>query len=193
MRLVGHPDDLLILIMKDNPNVADALLVSSNIKAQLEPYQAAALLTLAAKYDGGDILEIGTFVGYSASLMAQAAPNATITTLNPAVHEAMVARQSLFPYPNVTVIEQKSWDYLRTYAGPHLDMIFVDGDHKRVEKDLPWWSWLNSGGLMLFHDYTPHSSPHVCHAVDSMSELLRKEPDVLLVDTNDVGMAGFIK
>lgn len=193
MRLVGHPDDLLASILRECPEAANALTVSSNIRAQLEMYQGAALFALASSYNGGNILEIGTFVGYSTSLIAQAAPDAIITTLNPAIHEATGARQSLSSYRNVTVIEQKSWDYLKTYAGPYLNMIFVDGDHKRVERDLPWWNWVVDGGLILFHDYTPHSSPHVCHGVDGMSELLGREPDVLLIDINDVGMAGFIK
>ena len=193
MILTGHENDLLKGLLRDYPDAIDALAKSGHIKGQLKLYQAAALYALARRYDKGNILEIGTLVGYSSSLIAQAAPNGTITTLNPTTHEAKEARKNLVQYGNVTVIEQKSWDYLNKYTGPLLDMIFVDGDHVRVEKDLPWWSWLKRGGLMLFHDYTEHCSPHVCRAVDGMSEILGKGPDVLLIDTDDVGMAGFIK
>lgn len=176
--------------MKQCPEAAQALKNSAHIRGQLEPYQAAALFALARKHDGGNILEIGTLIGYSASLIAQAAPNAEIATLNSAAHEIEAARHNLAEWPNVQVIQAISWDYLESYVGPMLNMVFVDGDHKRVARDVPWWDWVAEGGLMLFHDYSPEKCPPVYAAVNGLAEALGRGPDVLLMDDQGVGMAG---
>jgi hypothetical protein len=47
------------------------------------------------------------------------------------------------------------------------------------------------GGLMLFHDYTPNNSPHVVAAVNELGIKLGREPDVSIIDKDNVGMAGF--
>ena len=190
MNLQGTPRFLLKAILTFCPKAQQALENSAHIKSQLLPYQAAALYILARSHNGGNFLEIGTFVGYSASLMAQAAPDAQIITLNPAEHEVREARVNLKQWPNVEVIQTKSWDYLESYDGPFLDFIFVDGDHKRIEKDLPWWDWVAEGGLMLFHDYSPKECPPVYNAV---SKFFKNSPDILLVDTEGIGMVGFVK
>jgi len=157
----------------------------------MEPFQVAALFALAAQYNGGNILEIGTFIGHSASIMAQAAPEAKIITLNHAAHEVEEAVRNLREWPNIEVVQALSWDYLDTYGNPMLDMVFVDGDHKRVVRDLPWWGWLEKDGLMLFHDYSPKLCPPVYNAVNRLGEMLGREPDVMVMDDEGRGMAGF--
>jgi predicted O-methyltransferase YrrM len=117
MILTGSADEIMAQIAQDAPGVDEALdRIDSRIarkpKREVERYQAAALYALAQQYDGGRILEIGTAVGYSAATMAEAAPHAAITTLNPNAAEAAIARVNLSPYPNVKVVEARSVDYL---------------------------------------------------------------------------------
>ena len=90
-----------------------------------------------------------------------------------------------------------SWSYLAGYKGPAFDVVFVDGDHKQVARDLPWFNWIHPGGLMLFHDYSPAESTHACppvyDVVNARAIRLGRELDVLLVDDTLAGIAGFYK
>jgi predicted O-methyltransferase YrrM len=166
-------------------------------KREIEPFQAAAMYALTKPYnfEGAQILEIGTAYGYSSAVMAEAAPLAKITTLNPQAHEVEAARAALIDYPNVQVIQEKSWDYLSTVKDKGFDLIFIDGDHKRVKADIPFWELLNPGGLLLFHDYAPAGSrrecPPVYEAVNEFAESLGRDLDVLVMDDDQIGLAGF--
>jgi len=98
----------------------------------------------------------------------------------------------------VRLVPARSWDYLAAYAGPELDLVFVDGDHGLVVRDLPWFNWLRLNGLLLFHDYTPASSGKrpcapVYETVRVFGDMLGREPDVLVVDDQGDGMAGFYR
>ena len=171
------------------------------LKREIWQYQAMALYILAKQYnhESANILEIGTAWGYSAAVMSRAAPEADIVTLNPKWAEVERAQIHLRNYKNVQIVQQYSWNYLDEYMGPELDMVFVDGDHKQVIRDLPWFNWLKVGGLMLFHDYSPPGAGKrpcrpVYEEVNRMKEQLgRKEFDVLVVDKIEVGMAGFYR
>jgi predicted O-methyltransferase YrrM len=162
------------------------------------PWQSAVLYALARQYNrpGVDILEIGTALGYSAAMMAEASPEAQITTLNPKSVEVPQARKNLKPYRNVTVIQEKSWDYYER-TNETYDLVFVDGDHGQVERDLVWWDRVRAGGLFLFHDYSPDGTKRPCQpvydAVNKFSERTGQLLGVLTVDEQGVGMAGFYK
>lgn len=178
------------------PRARAAMLKSGHIKAQLLPYQAMALYTLAERYnvDKARILEIGTGLGYSASVIAQAAPKAQIITLNTSKDEVEVARKYLVNYANVFVANIASWDYLKDFnGGPLFDMIFVDGDHKHVRRDMPWFNVLKPGGLMLFHDYSIMTSTDVYNTVNQFMSQLGRQLDVNIVDMDKIGMAGLFK
>lgn len=168
-------------------------------RREIIDYQAMLLYCLAKDYDfeGANFLEIGTFWGFSAAMMAMAAPRANIVTLNPKPWEYEKAVENLRPLGNVRVFCVHSWDYLENYPGPKLDMIFVDGDHKRIEKDLPWWDWVKEGGLFLHHDYSPQESARPCQVVyerlNRFCEEIGQDFDVLVVDDEGVGMAGWRK
>jgi predicted O-methyltransferase YrrM len=195
MKMKDSPEEICQEIVHRHPEAEKALENSRHIKGQLLDWQAVALYCLAARYnrEGANILEIGTLHGFSCSLIAQAVPSAKIITLNPAKHEIPGATANLSHFQNVTIVVEKSWDYLDAYDGPMLDMIFVDGDHKRAAADVAWWGWLERGGLMLFHDYSPAQCPPVYKAVNEMAALLGRQPDVLLMDTDEIGMAGFYR
>ncbi len=201
----GTPDDILDAFAKQHPELPIVLarsraeVKSPKIKREIGPYQAAALYALTKPFDapGARILEIGTAMGYSASVLAQAAPQAHITTLNPRADEADRARLHLATFPNVEVVTAFSWDYLATYDGPPFDVIFVDGDHAQVVRDMPWFNHLKLGGLMIHHDYSPAGSWRACPPVfaclNQTCHVLGRGFDVLVVDDQEVGMAGWYR
>jgi predicted O-methyltransferase YrrM len=170
-------------------------------KREVSPYQAAAIYLLARRYDGGRALEIGTAFGYSCFFIASAMPRAKqIVTLNPSMKEYWHAVKALLPFGNVAVLALESRHYLDVYGdgGAPLDFIFVDGHHEAIGDDLPWFRHLATGGLILFHDYSPEGSwrpcPGVMEAVDEFARRIgRPEPDVLVVDDGGAGMAGFYR
>lgn len=168
-------------------------------RREIYEHQAAALYRLARDRNraGARFLELGTAYGYSAGIMAAAAPLAQIVTLNPHEDEARAARRNLEAARNVAVIVACSWDYLARYTGPEFDLIFVDGDHKQIRRDLPWWNWLAVGGVMVHHDYSPAESarpcPPVYRALNEFSEWLGRAPDVSIIDDGLAGMVGYTK
>lgn len=197
LRLQGTPDDLYLTLAKSEayPRAESR---ASGIKGQLLMWQRALLYNLGRRYDvkGGALLEIGTLFGSSAIILCHAAPRCTLTTLNPAVHEAEQAALNTAPYWQITVKPVKSWDYL-LLDGSAYDMIFVDGDHNAIARDLPWFNRLKVGGLMLFHDYSPKHARVPCYpvydALNDMAAKLGRELDIIAQDTDMVGMAGYYR
>jgi len=77
-------------------------------------------------------------------------------------------------------------------------LIFVDGDHKRITNDLPWWKHVKKWGLICFHDFSPLGSARQCPPVyESVTAWAKKEVgrplDVLVFDNAGVGFAGMYK
>lgn len=204
LQLHGSPQDILDRVADYCPEVYKAL---SRVRSQVAPvkpkrevyeYQAGCLYLLAKQYNfaGARILEIGTALGYSAAIMATAAPLAQIITLNPKTAEVPQARHWLKPWPQVTVVEVRSQDYLPRDHG-EFDLIFVDGDHAHVVDDLPYWRFVRQNGLFLFHDYSPEGSgrpcPPVYTALNDFMVSIHQTMDVLVVDDQAVGLAGFYR
>lgn len=167
-------------------------------RREIERFQAAALYLLVRDEQPKRILEIGTAHGYSAAVMAAAAPDAQIVTLNPDVEEAAVAEANLRALHfggRVGVVRERSQDILSKVGAEMFDVIFVDGDHKAIREDLRWWSHLPDGGWMVFHDFSPVTSwracPPVYVAVNEFGDQLGREADWLCVDDAQVGMAGY--
>lgn len=200
----GTPDEIIASVKEDCPEVNAVLdRVRVNvpfIKREIARYQAAVLYKLARGYDrpGINILDIGTAWGYSAAVMAEAAPLASITTLNqPKPAEYQQAVVHLAGYPNVVAHQIRSWDYYSRDTSNY-SLVLVDGDHGQVERDFVWWTRLVSGGVILFHDYSPNGSGRPCQPVyDALNrwivELGREDFDVRVVDNTGVGMVGLIK
>ena len=203
MIITGTPAIIVDAIAQDHPEVMRVMWkVRERVLFQrraVYEYQAVALYALARRFDRADcnILEIGTAYGFSCSYIAAGAPLASVVTLNPKAAELPSARQALSHYQRVTVVQSLSWDYLANYAGPKLDMIFVDGDHKNVVRDMPWWNHLVVGGLMVFHDYAPAGTPRPCppvyECVNAWGAKLGRPLDVLVKDTGGVGLAGLYR
>lgn len=184
-------------LFSQNQQAVEAIEKAKFIRGQLLPYQALALFHLTQPYNkpGTRVLEIGTFHGYSTAIMAQAMPLAEIITLNPSTTECKTARKNLEQWSNVTVIEAVSWEYLATYdeQDEPFSVIFVDGDHNRIGRDMPWWDHLAHSGLMLFHDYSPLVSGVVYATVNRFVDSLGRQLDIMLMDDDKLGMAGIYK
>lgn len=210
MRVLGLPGGKIIEGIRSMycPEIREILMKVGQdvpyLKRQIAPFQGAALYALARQFDNPDshILEIGTAWGYSAAILSLAAPQATVVTLNPKDHEMDRAEKHLEGYENIEFVRVRSWDYLWNYSEPEPDMVWIDGDHARILRDLPWFNLLKVGGLILFHDYAPPDSARPCsvvyYAIQMFGTLLGKtpggrDPDVLIIDNQKVGMAGFYR
>lgn len=167
-------------------------------KREIWDYQAALVYIMAEQYNkpGAQIVEIGTCWGWSAYVMTKAAPQAHIKTCTPNPNHFKLAQSYLKGLP-IEVLETESQIWLEKYTGPILDMLFIDGDHGRVHEDMPWWNWLKVGGLMLHHDYTPKGAPRqtppVFRELNRFTEYIGRKPDVLMIDDQKIGMAGWYK
>jgi predicted O-methyltransferase YrrM len=163
------------------------------VKQQLLDYQRLALFMLAREQNraGAQILEIGTGHGSSGYLLSRAAPLARITSLTTSAAERFWQREGC---RNIAVRVEASWDYLARNTETW-DLVFVDGDHNRIARDLPWFDHLREGRLLLCHDYSPqHSrSPSgiVYEELNAMAATLGRLFDVRIVDDEKVGMAEF--
>lgn len=202
MRLIGTRDEIkdeLFGLCPDAVHVLTSARMAVTQKTrQIEEFQAAALYVLALPFFRGRALEIGTLYGYSAVILAHALYRGKVVTLNTHAAEVAYAKKRLGPrYRNVSVIRECSWDYLERYEGPWLDFIFVDGDHNRLARDLPWFNWLRIGGLILFHDYSPLGAPRHCPPVfailNDMRDKMGRDFDVQVIDNDRMGMVGFYR
>lgn len=164
--------------------------------------QAMFLAYLVCTYNrpGGRILELGCARGFSAGLMKLAAPLAEVITVEPHQERRRNARANLEgmdirvrPETSVALLELHLAEKRKTMY----DVVFVDGDHKHIRLDLPWYNFVKVGGLFIHHDYSPESSdrpcPPVYEALNEFAEALAHPIDILMEDSSGVGMAAFIK
>ena len=177
------------------PGCKTALAKSEFIGKQILPYQAAAIYSLFKPFNkaGAKILEIGTRLGYSASIIAQACPLAQITTIDSSPVAVKRAIANLKQFTNVTCEYGVSWELLEKKNPSGFAAIFVDGDHRYALKDAPWYNQLMKGGMILFHDYSPYGSMPVVDALYDMSITLERPNDIEVLDTDGIGMAGFYR
>lgn len=171
-------------------------------KRQVWFFQAAALSVLARQYNREDalLLEFGTALGFTATLIAQAAPQAKLVTLNPKrlEYEAAWVVDYCRNIEALMVDSQTYLDWSRT-EGRLFDLIFVDGDHREaaVRSDLGYWDLLRPGGLILFHDYSPPESARpggdVFRLVAEFGQSLGRRPDVSVIDHREVGLVGWYR
>lgn len=196
LNIAGTPDEILAQLRRQFASIPDC---PADLRAQMLPYQLAAVYGLATQYAQPDVtmLEIGTGYGASAFMLARAAPRAFITSLTVNALEANMAQNKLEALGcNVKVIVQPSWDFY-SVVRHSWHLILVDGDHNHVRRDLDWWQRVAPGGLMLFHDFSPAGSPHASPVVYAelikFGESLRRDPDVSIVDNTQTGMVGWYK
>ena len=205
MKLTGSARVISSELRKRGPAVPPAAYPPKGVKREMLDYQLAALYQLAKPYDqlGACFLEIGTGHAGSGFVLAKAAPSAQILSLTMSAGEAAAA-MLLWRKHGLRKIESKvgsSFQLLeRTLYGgdpPRFDLIFVDGDHNAFGRDLPWFNLVRTGGLFVCHVYSPPgcrvASPVVFTGLNMMADKLGRPFDVLIVDDEHIGMAGFFK
>ena len=205
LRITGTREELLGTLVAAFPawtNVERRVrtLVGPPHKKEVWVEQAAAIAMLAAQCNraGANVLEIGANRGFTAGIMKIAAPHARVTTLEPDKLRRRSARQNIGRI-SVSVRPETSTAYLELTADSDVryDLIFVDGDHKHIRADLPWWNRLAVGGLFLHHDYSPPESsrpcPPVWEALNEFAAKMGREPDVLVVDDSGTGLWGMYR
>jgi predicted O-methyltransferase YrrM len=101
------------------------------------------------------ILEIGTAIGFSALLMAQASPDASITTIERNPEMATLARENLAKYDlaqQIEVIEGDAIDVLTNLPGGY-DFAFMDSAKSKYIVFLPEiLNRLSVGGIVVIDD-----------------------------------------
>jgi len=194
--------DLYASIYSELPGVLGRanLIAQGSHNKRVYPYQAACLYHLCKQTPpDANMLELGTYYGYTTAIMALSSPDARITTLEPGLSYPDAVR-NLAKFKNVNCLCVKSRDYLGEYSwimpSRVFDLIFVDGDHNKIGRDLHWWNLLKTGGTILFHDYSPAESNRPCQIVfETLNRFATwlRAPDELIQDENGVGMVAWIK
>lgn len=193
--LEGNPADLCREL------ACEGMPAMPGVKRQVLDYQMMALYRLARPFNHAHarILEIGTGHGGSAYMLAKAAPLAEVLSLTTSDAEAAAAARywASQGFGNVEVRVVCSWDLLARKDHRKWDMVWVDGDHNRIARDMPWFNRLRAGGLLLCHDYSPQDSRSpsgIAYAeLNVMAEKLGRPFDVSIIDDGKVGMAGFYR
>lgn len=102
------------------------------------------------------ILEIGTLTGYSTLWFAQAAPSATIISLEYDPKHAELARENFKKTDyNIQVLEGDAFDLLKEMVEQKVtpfDLIFLDADKDSYPTYLPYLLDLSKAGTMLLSD-----------------------------------------
>ena len=127
------------------------------------PVVAGLLQTLVGASGARRVLEIGTFTGFSALMMAEALPeDGTLITCDQNPKSAEVAREFFAKSPHGHKIELRlgpALDTIRSLTGP-FDFVFIDADHseKAVSKDFYGiYEYVSPDGLIILHDTNPET------------------------------------
>lgn len=113
------------------------------------------------------VLEIGTFRGLTAVLMAQQRPDIKIITIDPHIG---IPSENLYSNPYIVEDNAKKYNVnsqishfpLSSYdynSQEKFDLVFIDGDHsfKWVAHDYHKFEpHVKEGGLIVFHDFGNH-------------------------------------
>jgi len=195
VRVEGSPGSILSFFTGAYPELYMPLQRMHGIKSQVGLHQACALVLLARQFAGKEaaILNIGCAFGYSTACLAEGAPDADIVSLDVAPKRIKLAKKALVRYPNVKVLQIASWDFFLPNAGRLWDMIFVDGCHRAIWKDMPFYNTVRPGGLFMSHDYIPARFPFVVEALDSLKEQFGRLYDVRIYDDRGCGVVGMVR
>jgi caffeoyl-CoA O-methyltransferase len=104
---------------------------------QLSAYEAYMLHWLVRVSGAKRILEIGSFVGYSARWLARALPpDGTLVTLEKHPEHAALVRVHTQDDPRIQAVEAEAMAWLKTYTGTGFDFLFMDGEKRRYNEYL---------------------------------------------------------
>lgn len=145
------------------------------------------LSQLCAREKPKRILEIGTYIGYSASVMLSAC-DATVVTLEKNAENAELARKNLAPFgERVKVETSDAFQYITRDDIGKFDLIFLDGPKAQYINYLPFLKeLLNEGGVLVadnvyFHGLVRQAG-EVKHKLRTIVVNLRKFIDAICLD-----------
>ena len=192
VHIEGPPGGILAFLVNVSPDLYYPLQRMQGIKSQVGLHQACGLILFARQFKGSraSILNVGCAFGYSTACLAEGAPDAKIVSLDVNAKRLEMAKQALLNYPNVRLVKMASWDYLETFPDQRWDMIFVDGCHREIWRDMPFYNQVKPGGLFLSHDYIPSRFPFVVEAMDNLTEQFKRPFDVRIYDDRKCGVVG---
>lgn len=98
------------------------------------------------------ILEIGTFLGYSASVMAEICPRAQILSVEKNENNFLDAQQNLKDYSNIKLFNCDALEFLENNRSLKFDFVFLDGPKGQYVKYLPFLKDMLSYNGVLFAD-----------------------------------------
>ena len=111
-------------------------------------------------------LEIGTHHGHS------------LWSVKDFVATAHAIDHHAFPYPmqldqqsnsRIMFYKAKAEKMAHIFKNHSLDVLFIDGNHRRVTLDFAlYFTKVKKGGLIIFHDYNQQGFPWVTSLVDSL-------------------------
>lgn len=179
--------------------MADQLITETDIPGWSSGNELGLLASLAARVaPGGAIVELGSFAGRTAYIMAKNAPEVTVHCIDPWGHFdiSTVPDQSsvflsgnirnfrpgeLYDYflenvrdcPNINPIRglstEVSWE-----GQPEIDLMFIDADHDTsplLEDLRTWWPRLKRRGLVVGHDWQMRSvKDAVIHYLEELNQ-----------------------
>lgn len=140
----------------------------------------------------GVVVELGTFCGKGAALMAETAECVYTIDLfedyqliedersrahyvklyaeHP--HPLLDVARTLSPFDNIVVIKSLTYEAVSKIGVDKIDVLFTDSDHTNsgLTKDFKAWEpIIKSEGLLIFHDYEMPDWPDVKPFVDGLS------------------------
>jgi len=194
-RIEGSPGSILAFLLNISPDLYYPLQRMHGIQSQVGLHQACGLILLARQFQGADasFLNIGCAYGYSTACLAEGAPDAQIESLDVNLKRLQIAQKVLTRYRHVQLIKQASWDFFNAHPGRQWDLIFVDGCHREIWRDMPFYNMVRPGGLFLSHDYIPARFPFVVEALDTLTTQFDRPFDVRIYDDRGCGVVGMAR
>lgn len=158
----------------------------------IRPQSQDLLVSLLKKNKPKQILEIGTFIGYSCALMLETCPDAFVTTIEKGKQNYEYAIKNLEDLGfmgRYKAINCDAMDFLMQDKNSKFDLIFLDGPKGQYYKYLPYLKeMLCKGGILVVDDVMFYglvqSDGKIAHKHRSIVNNLRKFLDMLKNDTD---------
>lgn len=150
--------------------------------------------------DNLQIIEIGSYCGASASIIANQFKNSTINCVDPwspytedcsiidiqQQEKELIEAENLFDtvvsnHTNIRKNKTSSLEYAKKILDRSIDFIYIDGNHQysSVKEDiLSWLPKIKNGGIISGHDYTWDSVKKVTQ------EIFKRMPDYTYEDSS---------
>lgn len=135
------------------------------------------------------ILEIGTFLGYSASVMSEICPDAEILTVEKNEKNFYDAQKNLKEYQKISLVNADAYEFLETNQSLKFDFVFLDGPKGQYIKYLPFLKkMLNKNGVLFADDVLfyglVNSNEKIEHKHRALVNNLRKFLDEIRNDSD---------